>query len=391
MKANLSIWGMYQYNDTLFDDMYIPTQLDRQTLVDNILLECNEMQILYTNWSFLKSAIDAWSKKSLPSWQKIANTLELEYNPIENYDRMESWTDTARHTGTVTDQGTGSESTTREDSGEETKNTRDEWTQTLEHEDEKNENLRTTRDTEGTVTRDQDTTEQTTRSGESSLTHDGDTTDTSSKTGSSSMHRVATDTADDTTTETDANTTTNSVNGFNGTLSDQSMSPHDKSVTSATIQKLLDHDGTNEYTDTGSSTEAITASGTNDYTDESETSETANVTGALDYTDTTDMNEVTVGVNKYTDESSDSMSGQDEGTEGSTSHLESEESRSRSDQNTRTNNLVDTLEHTARIHGNIGTVTAQMMVTQQLELDKINLYDIITNEFKMKFCLNVYY
>ena len=48
-----------------------------------------------------------------------------------------------------------------------------------------------------------------------------------------------------------------------------------------------------------------------------------------------------------------------------------------------------TVEETTQ--GNIGTVTAQMMVTQQLELDKINLYDIITNEFKMKFCLNVYY
>lgn len=391
MKANLSIWGMYQYDDTLFDDMYIPTQLDRQTLVDNILLECNEMQILYTNWSFLKSAIDAWSKKSLPSWQKIANTLALEYNPIENYDRMESWTDTARHTGTVIDQGTGSETTSREDSGSDTKSSRDEWTQTVEHDGDRSETISSTTETDGTVSRDQDFRETRTTTGEQTVTHDGDTTETRSTTGSTSMHRVGTDTADDTTTETDANTTTNSVNGFNGTLSDQTMTPHDKSVTSATIQKLLDHDGTNEYTDTGSSTEAVTGAGTNDFTDETERTETVTDSQDLDYTDTTDMTETRSGTNTIEDDYSDSLSGQDEITEGVTTHLESEGSRSTTDQNTRTNNLVDTFEHTARIHGNIGTVTAQMMVTQQLELDKINLYDIITNEFKMKFCLNVYY
>lgn len=391
MKANLSIWGMYHYKDGLFDDMFIPTQLDRQTLIDNILLECNEMQILYTNWDFLKSAITAWSKKSVVSWQKIADTLDLEYNPIENYDRMESWTDTARHTGTVIDQGTGSETTTREDSGSDTKSTRDEWTQTVEHDGDRSETISSTTETDGTVSRDQDFRETRTTTGEQTVTHDGDTTDTRSTTGSTSMHRVGTDTADDITTETDANTTTNSVNGFNGNLSDQSMSPHDKSVTSATIQKLLDHDGTNEYTDTGSSTESVTGAGTNDFTDETQSTETVTDSQDLDYTDTTDMTETRSGTNTIEDDYSDSLSGQDEITEGLTTHLESEGSRSTTDQNTRTNNLVDTLEHTARIHGNIGTVTAQMMVTQELELNKINLYDIITNEFKMKFCLNVYY
>lgn len=355
MKANLSIWGMYQYNNTLFNDMTIPTQVNRQTLVDNILLECSEMQILFTNWNFLKTAIDAWSAKSCISWQKICDLLDLEYNPIENYDRMESWTDTARHTGTIQDETSSSGTSSIDDDTEES--IHHTGTSSLDHDGDSSETIDSTVTTNGTTTR----------------TEDIDEADSKSSTGNSSMHHVGEDTADETTSESDSNTTINSVNGFNGTLSSQSMSPHDKSETTASISKTLDHDGTNEYTDTGSTSESVTGTHTvdNEITDVSSGSSRtqANNSATNDYND------------EYEDEYRDEKTGS----------LERAESHSDSGTATRTNNLVDTMEHTARIHGNIGTVTAQQMVTESLELAKVNIYDIIVEEFKQKFCLNVYY
>lgn len=355
MKANLSIWGMYQYNNTLFNDMTIPTQVNRQTLLDNILLECSEMQILFTNWDFLKSAIDAWSAKSCVSWQKICDLLDLEYNPIENYDRIESWTDTGRHTGTVMDESSSRGSVTKEDTTSERLHHTGE--SSLDHDGDKTETIDSTVTTSGRNTR----------------TEDIDEADSKSSTGSSSMHHVGEDTADESTSESDINTNINSVNGFNGTLSSQGMSPHDKAETTASISKTLDHDGTNEYTDTGSTSESVTGThtGDNEITDVSSGSSRtqANNSGTDDYLD------------EYEDEYTDERSGS----------LESEENHSDTGTATRTNNLVDTLEHTARIHGNIGTVTAQKMITESLELAKVNIYDIIVEEFKQKFCLNVYY
>ena len=359
MKANLSIWGMYQYDKSLFDRMVIPTQLDKEVLVDNILLECNELQILYTDWNFLESAITAWSKKSNVSWQKIADTLELEYNPIENYDRVESWTDTHRSTGTVTDQSQSSGTENRADETSETDHRDGEVNSTLTHDGDRTETLRGTVATDGSVTHDED------RSG----------TESRSTTGSTSLHHVGEDSSTDSSSETSSTDTLNSVNGFNGTLTDQSMSPHDKSEVDGSLTKSGTHSGDNEYTDTGSSSETIsgTTSGTTDYTDETESHQTSTGDNTIedDYTDT------------YAETSEDESR--------KTGSLDSEITRSDTAQNTRTNNLVDTMEHTARIHGNIGTVTAQMMVTQQIELDKINLYDIITDEFKAKFCLGIYY
>ena len=61
MGARLSLLGMYSFNNTLFDSMILPTEFDQNTkttLINNILMECAELEVLYSNWDFLKFAID---------------------------------------------------------------------------------------------------------------------------------------------------------------------------------------------------------------------------------------------------------------------------------------------------------------------------------------------
>lgn len=98
-KAMFSLWGMYTYNDQLFSGIQIPKDPDNapvfqlQDLIDNLLLDLAELEVLYTNPTFMQQAITAWSKKQFPVWQELADTLFYEYDPIENYYRRESWTD----------------------------------------------------------------------------------------------------------------------------------------------------------------------------------------------------------------------------------------------------------------------------------------------------------
>lgn len=46
--------------------------------------------------------------------------------------------------------------------------------------------------------------------------------------------------------------------------------------------------------------------------------------------------------------------------------------------------------HELHAHGNIGVTTTQKLVREQREVDRFNLYDIIIDEFKMRFCILVY-
>lgn len=99
--------GLYQANKGVFDKLTVPTAIDKQTLIENLLMECAELEILYPDADFMRAAIGSWSAKELPKWEKFEATLHLEYNPIENYDRMEEWTDSGNASGTASGTGTG--------------------------------------------------------------------------------------------------------------------------------------------------------------------------------------------------------------------------------------------------------------------------------------------
>ena len=105
--------GLNQYlyqmkNQTLFDLLELPELIDKETVVDNILLQGGEFEVLYADPDFMRNAIGIWGKKHYYTFDKWATAQQLEYNPIENYDRIENWTDEGNR---------GEKSQARRDSG----------------------------------------------------------------------------------------------------------------------------------------------------------------------------------------------------------------------------------------------------------------------------------
>lgn len=104
--ANISPLGLFNWDNTIFDLMVIPEELNRETLINNLLAETAELEVLYPNPTVFKNLLGIWSAKELPVWDKLYDTTQFEYNPIENYNRYEEGvhgdTDTHTHTGTDT-------------------------------------------------------------------------------------------------------------------------------------------------------------------------------------------------------------------------------------------------------------------------------------------------
>lgn len=84
--AKLSIFGLYQWDPTIFDVVHMAGDLDRETFVDNLLLECAEFSCIYPNPDFAKRAISAWSRLNAENWDKLYETMHYDYNPIWNKD-----------------------------------------------------------------------------------------------------------------------------------------------------------------------------------------------------------------------------------------------------------------------------------------------------------------
>lgn len=108
-KATLSLLGLYQYDNTIFNELVLPEGMDKQLYINNLLMETAEMEVLFSNPATMRSVIGIWSSAHLDSWSKMWNTTKLEYNPIENYDRQEDWTDNNKTNSKVQskDVGTG--------------------------------------------------------------------------------------------------------------------------------------------------------------------------------------------------------------------------------------------------------------------------------------------
>lgn len=110
MPATLSIRGLYMADNTLFSEMSICSDMtldDKQTIIDNILMEYAELEVIYPDPVFMKHAIGAWSWKEVPTWDRIYEASMAEYNPIENYNRTEVSSETGH--GSHSEQSSGSE------------------------------------------------------------------------------------------------------------------------------------------------------------------------------------------------------------------------------------------------------------------------------------------
>lgn len=348
--ANLSIMGLYNNDNSIFDLMAFPddfTDAQKQTTVENILIDCAELEVLYPNPTVMKNIIAIWSKKEKPYWNRVYQASQAQYNPIENYRRTETETveddRTEQHSGQDVNAASGTDTDART----------------------------------GTETLNKTGTQKTDRTGTETTDHDAShrtlidelTTDTLS--GSDQLKKTGTDSDAGSSSSTDTNsgtdTVTNKITGFDS----NALVTHDESDT------VHGHVVTNA------------AQGQN--------TKTYNTTDKTEY-----------GRVDTTDHDNDIQETHDD-TDVLTLNTEDETTFNTQDQNT-LNTLetfvhgkTDTLTHGEKIehdgttersmlaYGNIGVTTSQEMLTQELELAKIiEVIPIIIHSFQDRFCLMVY-
>lgn len=99
--AFLTVMGLYNFDNTLLNNLVYPGGMDGDKLKNAILLETAELEVVYPDPRFFKTAINLWSNIRLDTWNRIYHAAQLEYNPIENYNRYETETsgNTRQHSG----------------------------------------------------------------------------------------------------------------------------------------------------------------------------------------------------------------------------------------------------------------------------------------------------
>ena len=366
MGANLSIMGLYNYDNSIFDLMAFPddfTDAQKQTTVDNILIDCAELEILYPNPIIMKNIIGIWSRKEKPYWDRVYRASMAEYNPIENYRRNEIETvadgRTEQHSGKDVNAASGSDTDSR--TGTETLNktgmqsTAKTGTEAAEHE------------VDSRIVVDELSTD--TLSGSDQLKKTGSDSNTASGSDTSSGSSSSTD------TNSGTDTVTNKITGYDS----NTLVTHDESDT------VHGHVLTNAAQ--GSNTQQYGRVDT----------QTHNTTDTTEYgkVDTLDHDVVTTETHDDTDTTTyDTID---------KTNINTQDQNVLNTLETFVHGKTDTLTHGEKIehegntersmlaYGNIGVTTSQEMLTQELELAKIiEVIPVIIESFKSRFCLMVY-
>ena len=110
-SAKITLIGFSDYmqdiGNDLFNKMNLPPGIDKDVLEGNILLRGGEFEVLYSNPYFMQEAIGIWTKKWYRTMEKWVAALAIDYNPLENYDRMEEWQDDTNSEVIDHSEGTG--------------------------------------------------------------------------------------------------------------------------------------------------------------------------------------------------------------------------------------------------------------------------------------------
>ena len=100
--AKISLIGLYKYgqsnNIDIFSGITVPAGLDKTKLTNAILMDGAEFEVLYPDLSYFQFLAGVWSGKHQFTMERWARLIGIDYNPLENYDRMEDWTDAGTRT-----------------------------------------------------------------------------------------------------------------------------------------------------------------------------------------------------------------------------------------------------------------------------------------------------
>lgn len=95
--TKLTLWGMNEYLDgTLLDFLSesLPGDtFDADMMEELIYMECGDLFPYYQVPLYCKAQIKNFFDRNKEQFKRVWEALYSEYNPIENYDRIEAWSD----------------------------------------------------------------------------------------------------------------------------------------------------------------------------------------------------------------------------------------------------------------------------------------------------------
>ena len=105
-SAKMTLIGFNNYDSHFWDGLAVAPGIDKEVLITTILMNGGEFEVLYSNPEFMKLLLPKWSQKWMHTMERWVKLINVDYAPLDNYDRHEEYTDETVNAGTTTDNTT---------------------------------------------------------------------------------------------------------------------------------------------------------------------------------------------------------------------------------------------------------------------------------------------
>ena len=107
-SAKMTLIGYDNYDPHFWDGLEVAPGIDKDVLITTILMNGGEFEVLYSNPEFMKLLLPKWSQKWMHTMERWVKLINVDYAPLDNYDRHEEYTDTRQGNNSQTTVNTGS-------------------------------------------------------------------------------------------------------------------------------------------------------------------------------------------------------------------------------------------------------------------------------------------
>lgn len=97
MRTIIPLATLYDYDNSIFTGIYAKG-VSKEQLIEHFLLSYGDLTPVYQDPKYLRRHVTSVARSLQWTIDHLWEITQLDYNPIENYDRIESWTDSGNGT-----------------------------------------------------------------------------------------------------------------------------------------------------------------------------------------------------------------------------------------------------------------------------------------------------
>ena len=123
MHATVSFLGLYNYDNSIFDDLQVPAGVDKTLVQNTLMMETAELEVLQPDPVIMRQVLGWFSQRRLDAWTRVYTALSSKYKADTDVEVTEtrtpdlSYNETRTLDLTTTGQNNGADTTTTKRAG----------------------------------------------------------------------------------------------------------------------------------------------------------------------------------------------------------------------------------------------------------------------------------